>query len=200
MYCVGLMGNIASGKSTVASFFKRQEIDVISADKIARELTASNQPAFYSIVNHFGHSIINGAGELDRQTLRAIIFSDPKQRLWLEKLLHPLIREHILHKITEVQSPYCLIEIPLLNDRADYPYLNRVLLVMADREQQVERVMLRDKVSREQALAILAAQPKDLKRREFADDIIINNGSLSELSKKIEKLHHQYLELATQKD
>lgn len=199
MYCVGLTGNIASGKSTVASFFKTRGIKVISADEIARKLTKPRQTALIKIENHFGNSVIRATGELDRAALREIIFADPKQRLWLEKLLHPLIRQDIANEIMTTNSPYCVIEIPLLNDPKNYPYLNRILLVLAERELQIERVMRRDNSTRKQALQILATQIEDLNRREIADDIVINDGSLNALEKKIENLHYQYLQFASQK-
>ncbi len=196
MYCVGLTGNIASGKSTVSRFFKERGITTISADEAARELTAANQPTLIAIAEHFGQSVIDSAGELNRSALRDMIFNEPKQRRWLEQLLHPLIRELIQHKIKKSVSPYTLIEIPLLNKRADYPYLNRVLLVIAEFEQQIERVMTRDNSSREQVMAILATQANEAVQRELADDVINNDGSLTDLEKKIEILHQQYVQFA----
>ncbi|MDI9818808.1 MULTISPECIES: dephospho-CoA kinase [unclassified Legionella] len=196
MYCVGLTGSIASGKSTIASFFKGHGITVISADEIARELTSPQQPAYYKIKNHFGNTVITSSDKLNRSALRQIIFNNPGERLWLEQLLHPMIRQRILDKVKQSQTPYTVVEIPLLNNRQDYPYLARVLLITAEREQKIRRVMERDKIPREQAIAILATQYEDIKRQHFADDIITNNGSLAELIEKIEKLHKQYLRLA----
>lgn len=195
MYCIGLTGTIASGKSTVSHFFKQQGITVISADEASRELTALNQPALYAIRAHFGPSVINKySGELERAKLREKIFQDPEERLWLEQLLHPLIRELIQTKIKDSAGPYLVIEIPLLYNRKDYPYLERVLLVQTTREKQIERILKRDHVTREQAELILATQ----KKLDKADDIVINQGSLAELEEKIAKLHVQYLEFASQ--
>lgn len=199
MYCIGLTGNIASGKSTVSHFFKEHGVTVISADEAARELTAIHQPALNLIEQHFGKSVISASGELNRTVLREKIFKEPEQRLWLEQLLHPLIRKHIQDKISKSISPYVVVEIPLLNKRADYPYLDRVLLVLADREHQIQRVVARDKSSREQAEAILATQAREEIRRGFADDIVYNNESIIELEKIIGNLHRQYLHFASQK-
>lgn len=199
MYCVGLTGNIASGKSTVSRFFKEHGIAVISADETARELTAANQPALITIAEHFGQSVIQSTGELNRFALREMIFKDPKQRLWLEQLLHPLIRQLIQEKIRRSAGPYVVIEIPLLNRRSDYPYLDRVLLIVADYEQKVTRVMERDRSTQEQAEAILAIQVNETTHREFADDIVNNDGSLNDLAKKVKFLHQQYLQFARQK-
>mgnify|MGYP000614910509 CR=1 FL=1 len=199
MYCIGLTGSIASGKSTVSRIFKEQGITVISADEAARELTARNQPALASIEQHFGQSVISPTGELDRCALREKIFKEPQQRIWLEQLLHPMIRQYIRDKVSQSESPYTIIEIPLLNKRSDYPYLDRVLLILAEREQQIQRVILRDNSSRKQAMAILATQINDELRKTFADDVIYNNCSMAELEKKIAILHSQYLQFASQK-
>jgi len=196
MYCIGLTGGIASGKSTVSSYFLTLGIDVISADHIARTLTTSNQPAFDAIKQHFGIDVVTKDGELNRQTLRQIIFSSTHERQWLERLLHPLIRKQIELEVSQCSSPYCVIEIPLLQDKSDYPYLNRVLLIEAGPEQQLTRLMIRDKSSKEQALAIIATQT----RPAMADDQIMNNGSIEQLQEKVDALHRQYLYCALLND
>ncbi len=199
MYCVGLIGNIASGKSTVAAFFKALAITVISADEVSRELTAAKQPALKLITAHFGKTILHPSGELNRPALREIIFADPQERRWLEQLLHPLIRKAVKEKALQSLSPYTLIEIPLLKKIADYPYLNRILVVLASNsEQQIQRIMQRDNSSREQAMVILATQSDHLSRLDLADDMIFNTSNLASLKKKVKNLHQYYLQLASQ--
>lgn len=107
-------------------------------------------------------------------------------------MLHPLIREHLQTKIETSSGPYLVIEIPLLYNRKDYPYLDRVLLIQANRELQIERVIKRDQITREQAELILATQRK----LDRAEDIINNHGSVAELENKIEILHQRYLQYA----
>lgn len=199
MYCVGLTGNIASGKSTVSQLFKERAVVIISADEAARALTTAKQPAFLAIKKHFGPSVINAQGELDRPALRQRIFNKPEQRLWLEQLLHPLIRQFMQFKLRESTGPYAILEIPLLKKRSDYPYLDRILVVLASHEQQIKRLRARDHSSKAQAEAILAVQDDEASRRKLADDLIRNEGDLAELAKKVENLHHQYLQLASQK-
>lgn len=194
VYSVGLTGNIASGKSTVAEFFSELGIDVIDADRISRELTSKNTPYYQSILSHFGASVALGNGDLDRRRLRAIVFADNKERLWLENLLHPAIRKKIEDKIKACTSPYCLIEIPLLFNKKHYPYLQKVLLVTAPLESQLDRVIKRDNCSKEQALAILATQPNLKQRMEAADDVLNNESGLIELKAKVNELHKKYLE------
>ena len=196
MYCIGLTGNIASGKSTVAGYFSKLGVTVINADDIAKKLTASKQPAFHEIISHFGQSVLTTTGELDRRHLRQLIFNNSNERLWLEKLLHPLIRNQIEHEIGKITTPYCLIEIPLLTDRFNYPYLNRVLLVQAEPEQQIARFMSRDKGSREDAIAILATQADKNTQLKLADDILINTDSLAELQAGVVVLHNKYMQHA----
>ena len=194
MYCVGLTGSIASGKSTVAHYFSALNVDVINADEIAKELTSNNQPAFHKIVSHFGQTALTTTGELNRRYLRQLIFGNPQERLWLETLLHPLIRNEIKRKVSKLKTPYCLIEIPLLTDRSKYPYLNRVLLVQAAFEQQIARLITRDISSREDALAILATQSNHDIQLALADDILINTCSLAELQTHVASLHAKYLQ------
>ena len=197
MYCVGLTGSIASGKSTVATHFAALGIDVMSADKIARELVEPNQPALQQIIGHFGPSVLTPEGELNRRYLREHIINHPADRVWLEQCLHPLIRGRIQQAIQTCTSPYCIIEIPLLTDRTLYPYLNRVLLIEGVRESQITRLMKRDNSSREHAIAMLATTQADEQRRQaIADDKVINNGSLDALHEKINALHVRYLQIS----
>ena len=197
MYCVGLTGNIGSGKSTVSSYFKELGIDIIDADKVAKDLTVQEKPAFTEIVLHFGKSILSPTGDLNRRQLRQLIFDNVHERLWLENLLHPLIRKEIEQKAKATNSPYCVIEIPLLKDKLSYPYLNRVLVVQASHELQISRFMARDNSSKDDALAILAAQTDLTKQKALADDLILNTGTLKELKKNVKDLHKKYLELSS---
>jgi len=197
MFCVALTGNIASGKSTVATEFACLGIEIISADVISRQLTTRENPVLAQMVQHFGAAILDSSGELNRRYLRQLVFNDRKQRVWLEELLHPLIRHEIEQRIGSIQSPYCLIEIPLIPDKAHYPYLDRILLVIADREQQITRIMARDTCSREHALAIIATQADESHHRAIADDVLLNNDTLASLQKQVAVLHEQYLQYAS---
>lgn len=195
MYCIGLTGSIASGKSTVAALFETLGIDVISADHIAKALVSTGQPALQQIINHFGTSVLTKEGELNRRYLREVIVTNAEDRLWLENLLHPLIREKIQQDIGHCKSRYCIIEIPLLTDKSIYPYLNRIVLVVADTETQITRIMSRDHCSREQACALLETTRADEdKRFAIADDIVVNDASIKTLQTQIEKLHANYLQ------
>lgn len=199
MFCVGITGNIGSGKSTAIAYFDTVGVTVINADKISKELTKADKPAFLLIKKHFGETIINQDGELDRALLRQLVFSDTNQRLWLENLLHPLIREGIKQQVSSTDSVYCVIEIPLLTNRKDYPYLDRILVMIANKEKEIARVMQRDNCTESSALAILSSQPTEILLRQLADDLILNNGSIAQLNNKLMKLHEKYLHFAAKK-
>ena len=196
MYCVGLTGQIGSGKSTVARYFSKLGIDIINADQIARTLTHDKGPVLDQISAYFGESILTPEATLDRSGLRQRIFSNKEDRQWLEQLLHPLIRLEIQNKIKQVKSPYTIIEIPLLINRSDYPYLNRILVVEAEHHQKIDRVMARDHSREEEVLAILNAQNTEQGYNELADDILKNTGSFEELGQTINQLHQNYLRLS----
>lgn len=194
VYCVGLTGNIASGKTTVTNLFADLGIEIINADKISKELSLKNNPAYKAIVTHFGETIVGTDGELNRRQLRSIIFSDPEERAWLEQLLHPLIRQKISQQASSCTGPYCIVEIPLLLNKEQYPYLNKILLVTAPIETQISRVIARDQCTREEALAVISNQPSLELRMQSADDVIINKDGIEELHQLVKNLHAKYLQ------
>lgn len=197
VYCVGLTGNIASGKTTAAEMFTSLGVEVISADAISREITRPDEAAYHEIVGHFGAEVLQKDASINRKKLRDIIFSMPNERIWLETLLHPLIRKKIEAKAYASSSPYCLVEIPLLLDKTGYPYLNKILLIIAPLQAQIDRVMKRDNCTREHALSILAVQPDLGVRLLNADDVLYNNDGQVELKEKIHILHEKYLQEAS---
>ncbi|HHF7365337.1 TPA: dephospho-CoA kinase [Legionella bozemanae] len=192
-YCVGLTGDIASGKTTVAELFSGLGVDVIHADKISREITQKNKAAYKKIVAHYGLKVLKDDGELNRNKLREIIFSNHEERDWLERLLHPLIRKEIKKQVDASKTPYCMVEIPLLITKEAYPYINQILLIRAPTEIQISRLMQRDQCSKEQAQAILSIQPNTHLRLENADDIIVNDMEIVELIRRVNDLHSKYL-------
>lgn len=195
-FCVGLTGTIASGKTTASQEFSKLGVAVINADVIARQLTSKGAPALKSIIDHFGTAYLLPNGELNRKALRLRIFEHPEEKKWLEQLLHPLIRQALMHHAKQVTSLYCIIEIPLLTHHEDYPYLHRVLLIDVPAELAIERVMQRDACDRNHALSILNQQPDRTCRLALADDIIDNSAGLEALQAQVIQLHQKYLKLA----
>ncbi|MEZ8021745.1 dephospho-CoA kinase [Vibrio sp. 1F255] len=195
---IGLSGGIASGKTTVANLFNEHfNIDIVDADIVAREVVALGSDGLKQITEHFGKSILLDDGTLNRSRLRELIFSDPKEKQWLNDLLHPMIRDKIDSDLSKVTSPYALLVAPLLVENQMQGMADRVLIVDVPTEVQIERTMSRDNVSKEQVAAILKSQASREQRLAVADDVIKNHTKNQELLPQITDLHQKYLAIST---
>lgn len=190
---VGLTGGIGSGKTEVSKRFEKLGITVADADIAAREVVQPGSEALKAIETHFGSSVITESGELNRSALREKIFADNSQRLWLEALLHPLIRQALEKTINGSASPYAILAAPLLLEAKDKMGVDRVLVVDSPESEQLARSSLRDNCSNQHIKAIMAKQLSRDARLNQADDIIDNSGSLDALSEQIATLHEKYL-------
>ncbi len=194
MLVIGLTGGIGSGKSTVAKLFAEHHIPIIDADLIARELVEPEQPALQELVDNFGPDILLPNGTLDRHRLRDLVFSDDLQRKSLEKILHPLIRQSMLERLELVgDTPYAILVIPLLVDTGHWEMIDQILVVDANEETQIERVMQRDGFTRKQAQSIIDTQISRENRLEAADQVLKNTGDITQLRNSVELLHQAYL-------
>lgn len=191
-YIVGLTGGIGSGKTTACNFFADLGVDIIDADLIAREVVPADSPALNSISQYFGKTILTHSGELNRSRLRQIIFNNADKRKWLENLLHPLIRENIFRQIDTASSEYVILSAPLLLENDHYNFVNRVLVLDIPEEKQAERVAVRDDISLENVREIMATQMSRNERLALADDVILNNDTVSELRHKVQGYHDFY--------
>lgn len=192
---LGLIGGIATGKTTAAHYFKELGAEIIDTDQIARDLVAPETPALQEIVAHFGPEILTHKQELDRAKLREIIFVHPEARTWLENLLHPLIREVAEERVLASKAPYCVVAIPLLKRREDYPFLAKTLFISAPDALRVERLIERDRITEAQAEAIIKAQPKVDDFKCIADYVIENVGDEDQLRKELFAVHQDFLAL-----
>jgi len=196
MLVIGLTGGIGSGKSTVAKLFASLGIEIIDADLIARNVVTPNSPALAEIITHFGTDIINDDKGLNRSKLRQLIFENEADRKWLEQLLHPLIREKIKEAIQNVQSAYCIVAIPLLLESTPNPLIERILVIDAPEQLQIERSVQRDGCTAEDVQAIMKTQVSRKQRLSAADEVIQNDSDLASLKKQIDELHQLYLQMA----
>jgi dephospho-CoA kinase len=197
-YVVGISGGIGSGKTTVTDLFTKLGIEVIDADVIAREVVEPGSPALKTIIDKFGHSVLDSSGSLDRAKLRTLVFNDSDIKNWLNQLLHPAIRQLMLLQTQQAKSTYCLMSVPLLVENKLYEQLDRVVIVDVDEPTQLRRTLLRDKTNEQQIRAIMSAQATRQQRLAVADDVIDNNGKADDLDKQVAQLHQQYLQLAIQ--
>jgi dephospho-CoA kinase len=194
---IGLTGGIGSGKSTVAKFFQDFGISLIDADAIAHTILSPSHPAYAAVLDHFGHSIQTPTKHLDRKALRCLIFNNPAERLWLEQLLHPLIKDEILKQCAQITSnPYLIVEIPLLFESPTFQEIpDRIVVVDCDRDQQIDRIQKRDHSDLQTIETMLATQWAPQRRAMHADDYIHNRGSLDELKSQVKALHEYYARL-----
>ncbi|AIW13032.1 dephospho-CoA kinase [Vibrio tubiashii] len=194
---IGVTGGIASGKTTVADLFHQEfGIEIVDADIVARQVVEPKSQGLKAIAQHFGQSVIQQDGTLDRATLREIIFSDPSQKEWLNNLLHPMIRTKMLSELAKVQSEYALLVIPLMVENNLQALADKVLVVDVEEQTQIQRTVERDQVDAVQAKAILSSQATREQRLAIADYVIKNNTENQKLLPQITELHKKFLEIS----
>lgn len=193
---IGVTGGIGSGKSAVTKMLEARGVLVVDADVIARLVVEPGTPALSHIAEHFGHTILQPDGTLDRAALRAKVFQDESERKWLESLLHPLIRTEIVRQLDLSETPYSVLSSPLLFETRQNILVDKVLLIDASEALQIERTQQRDNIDAIAVGAIIASQWPRAQRQAKADYIIDNDGTLRELEEAVEKMHQQFLTLA----
>ena len=193
-YVVGIAGGIGSGKTAASDRFAALGIVVVDADVESRRVVAAGEPALAAIAAHFGEHILRADGTLDRSALRQAVFQDAAERQWLERLLHPRINQRIAAGLAQAESPYAVLVNPLMRQRD--PRANRILVIDVPEEVQIRRTMARDGSTEQQARAILASQTPRAERLAFADDVIVNDGTIAALHAEVDSLHRRYLALA----
>ncbi|ODM31884.1 dephospho-CoA kinase [Marinobacter adhaerens] len=195
MKIAGLTGGIGSGKSTVARLFGEHGVHWVDADDVAREVVEPGTPALERISEHFGKNILTSEGALDRAQLRGIVFEKPEERVWLESLLHPIIREELIRQLSpeNYQLPYVLLVSPLLLETDQHELVDRIIVIDVPKDVQLERTMARDTNSREQVERIIAAQMSREDRLARADEVIDNDRPLDDVTRQVRELHERLL-------
>ncbi len=190
---VGVTGGIGSGKSAVTARFEALGITVVDADLAARVVVEPGGPALDAIAAHFGAGFIRADGTLDRAALRARVFADERERVWLERLTHPLIGREIQRQLAASRSPYTILSSPLLLETSQRELVDCVVVVDVPEETQVARTVSRDANDEAQVRRIMAAQMGREARLEQADIVIDNSRSLAELDDTVAELHKEFL-------
>lgn len=196
MYRVGLTGGIASGKSTVARLFQDEGITLVDADRIAHEVVERGTPGLAQVVAAFGPQVLTDSGDLDRSRVRDLVFADVERRRQLEAIIHPLVRQEMARQVAAAQSPYTILDIPLLVESSDRASVDRVLVVDLPGDVQRQRLAARDGLDDTVIDQILAAQASRYDRLAVADDVIDNSGPKESLAPQVLALHERYLLLA----
>jgi dephospho-CoA kinase len=181
MRVIGLTGGIASGKSSVTRILRELGAPVIDADAIVHELQAPGMPVTAAIAREFGPAVVRPDGSLDRAALGRIVFADPARRTALEAIVHPAVRERMWAEVERYRQegrPAVVLDVPLLIEGGLHRLVDRVWLVYLDNETQVARLISRDGLTAAEAGQRIAAQLDLEAKRQYADLIIDNRGSL----------------------
>jgi dephospho-CoA kinase len=182
---IGLTGGIASGKSTVGRVLQRAGVDVIDADVLAREAVGVGSVGLAAIRARFGDDVMAADGGLDRKALGAIVFADESARRDLNAIVHPEVARLAAERLSSLRergTDVAVYEVPLLFENGLDAMMDATILVACPESVQLQRVITRDGLSAEAALARISSQmPLDEKRRR-ASFIIENDGSLEDLA------------------
>ena len=192
-YVVGVTGGIGSGKSAATAEFEKLGITIVDADVVARQVVMPGTPCLQAIAEHFGNQLLTEGGELNRKALRQRVFSNPREKEWLNELLHPAIREEIISQLEQADSPYVILSAPLLLENGLEKYCQRVLVIDVPESLQISRTIQRDDSPKKEVEAIMKAQLSRSERLNKANDVLNNDGSLEQLEQQVLQLHQRYL-------
>jgi dephospho-CoA kinase len=186
---IGITGGLATGKSTVSDYLERQyDLKVLDADLYAREATEKNNSILSEIVNRYGQKILLDSGQLDRLQLAQIIFNQGQEKKWLENLIHPYVKKRFLEDLHSSNDDVIVFVVPLLFEVGMQDMVDETWLVTCSPQQQIERVIKRNSLSKEQALARINNQWDLDTKRNLADLIIENTEDLNYLYKQIDSV------------
>ncbi len=191
---IGLTGGIASGKTTITNYIKKHKnIPILDADDLSRELIKPNTYGYKKILDYFGNKIIdnknNSERAINRKLLRKIIFEHSESKEWIEKLLHPLIKEKMIEECRHYKNTQTLVlVIPLLFEAKFEDICTEIWLVKCPRETQKKRLMKRDKISAKEAYESINLQLSFEERRKFSDIILDNSDDQNKWIKTIKEL------------
>jgi len=183
---IGLTGNIATGKSTVAKMLEDLGATVIDADALVHELQRQGTPVFNDIVAAFGPGILDRAGEIDRKALGSIVFSDPAQLRRLESIVHPAVLIESMRRIMEAPTPVVVYEAIKLIEAGRAEMCDAVWVVTAQSEVQLQRLMTDRHMGEAEARQRIEAQPPQSEKIKRATVVIDNSGSREDTRQQVE--------------
>ena len=176
---IGITGGIASGKSTVTNFLRKQGFQVVDADAVVHQLQKPGGRLFQALVQHFGQEIILENGELNRPLLASLIFSNPEEREWSKQIQGEIIREELAtlrDQLAQTEEIF-FMDIPLLFEQDYSAWFDETWLVYVEPDVQMERLMKRDQLSKDLAISRLSAQWSLEEKKGLASQVIDNNGN-----------------------
>jgi dephospho-CoA kinase len=184
---IGLTGGIGSGKSTVSALLAARGAVVIDADRIAREVVEPGTPGLAAVAEAFGPGVLTPDGSLDRPALAAIVFADPAAREKLDGIVHPLVRSRAAELAAAAPEDAVVVhDVPLLVETGQAGSYDLVLVVQADPDTRIDRLVRRG-LTEEDARARIAAQASDEQRRTVADVVLENDGTPEDLAEQVDR-------------
>jgi dephospho-CoA kinase len=185
---VGLTGGIGAGKSAAAQRFAQRGAVVVDSDDLAREAVLPGTPGFTAVVDRFGPGVVATDGTLDRAAIAAVVFADDAARADLERIVHPHVRARVRERVASAGPADVVVNaVPLLVEAGLAGEYDRIVVVEAPLEVRVDRLAQRG-LSRDEALARIAAQADDDARRAVAWRVIVNDGSRADLDAAVDRI------------
>lgn len=182
---IGITGGIASGKSNVSNVIKDLGYPVIDSDQIVKKLSEKNMPLYNAYIKEFGPDYLDIKGNLDKKKLAKTVFHDVKAKERMNKISHPIIVEEIKNRINKYNDGLIFVDIPLLYE-AKLEYLcDKIICVFLKKKLQVERLMARDGIDEDYALAKIHSQMDLYMKKELADYVIDSQGEFEETKKQV---------------
>lgn len=194
MYTVAITGGIGSGKTTISKLFSiNHDINVLCADRCAKALLHRKEIMDKITLNFSAHKIVVKK-KIDYKELRKVIFNNKENLLWLNNLIHPLVRKELYDMSFQSKSIYTLINIPLLNNisLSHYNYIKKVITVTAPLKEKIDRIIIRDNITVDEVKKIMDIQIADKERILFSD-YIINNKNGAKLKAQVREIHKKIM-------
>jgi len=191
MHIYGLTGGIACGKSTVSAMFADLGARIIDADQVARDVVRPGSDGLREVVRAFGEEVLNPDGTLDRTTLGKVVFGDEKRRKQLNGILHPRIGLETARRLNEERTKgtaHLIYDAALLVETGQTKFGEKLVVVRADAETQIARLMTRDGITREDALQKIRSQIPVDEKAKLADFVIDNSGTIETTRQQVEKV------------
>ncbi len=189
---LGITGGAGSGKSVVCERLRSHGVSVILSDELARRAVMPGMPAYEAIVRYFGPRILAEDGTLHRPRLRDLIVQDAEKKAALESFVHPEVfrlMDEDVRAAGQSGARLVAIEVPLLFEAGLQYYFDYVLTVHVQRQERIQRLMARDRISREQAEALMRIQMPEKEKREKSDFVIDNSGALEQTLKSVDRFY-----------
>ncbi len=187
---IGITGSIGTGKSTVSNYLISKGYSVVDADKISKGAYNIGSNGYKAILEVFGVEILNSNGEVDRKKIKKIVFDNSNMLQRLNMAIHPIIINEIEKEIEillESQN-VVFLDAPLLIETELHKKVNKIIVVICDKNEQINRIIKRDKITADMAISIINSQMSIDEKLKFADYIVYNNSTIENLYSQVDEI------------